>query len=185
MAAAEHLRSASDELLAIRAADGDVAAFEVLARRHHRRLRAYAWRLTSSSADADDAVQNALVLAWQRLPTLREPAAVRSWLMRVVARCATDILRRRSPMDDIDAVVDVAASSPDPVRAAEVADAIEALGAALATLPTLQRLCWVLREVGGESYGGIAEQLGVPSSTVRGALARARTTLATAMEEWR
>lgn len=57
--------------------------------------------------------------------------------------------------------------------------------APLATLPTLQRLCWVLREVGGESYGGIAEQLGVPSSTVRGALARARTTLATAMEEWR
>lgn len=183
--ARDRLAAASDELLAVRAADGDVDAFEVLARRHQRLMRAYAWRLTSSDADADDAVQNALVLAWQRLPTLREPAAVRGWLMRVVGRCATDMVRRRHPMDDIDVVSEPATADLQPDDRAELSGALGSLAEALETLPPTQRVCWVLREMGGESYRDIAEQLGTNVSTVRGALARARATLTTAMEGWR
>ncbi len=184
-ASPSRLESVEDELLAVRAADGDVVAFEVLTRRHLRMMRAYARRLTSSGADADDAVQNALLLAWQRLPTLREPAAVRGWLMRITGRCATDLVRRRHPVGDLDAVVDASAPDPEPDERAETNDALRALAVALAELPPLQRMSWVLREVGGESYGEIAGQLGVPVSTVRGALARARQSLMISMEEWR
>lgn len=179
------LHAASDELLTIRAADGDVAAFEVLVRRHLPTMRAYAWRLTSSDADADDAIQNALVLAWQRIGTVRDPAAARSWLMRVVGRCAVDLVRRRHPTDDIEAVPEPHSSLGRPDQAAELDGALAALATALDALPVLPRLCWVMREIGGESYGEIADQLGTSTATVRGALARARRSLTDAMEEWR
>lgn len=179
------LEQAPDALLAERATDGDTAAFAVLARRHHRMLRAYAWRLTGSAADADDALQNGLLLAWQRLPRLHEPAAVRSWMATIVGRCATEIVRRRRPTVDLDAASEVASREPAPERAAQSADAMRALAVALQGLPDGQRLAWVLREIGGESYGEIAGQLGTTPTAVRGLLARAREKLQREMEAWR
>lgn len=66
-----------------------------------------------------------------------------------------------------------------------VREGVAALGAALRELPEAQRECWVLREMGGYSYDEIAAELGVPVSTVRGLLARARGFLITRMEAWR
>ncbi|WKK73348.1 sigma-70 family RNA polymerase sigma factor [Rathayibacter oskolensis] len=73
-------------------------------KRHQSILRAYAWRLTGSQADASDAVQNALITVWAQLPQLKEPASVRSWMMRIVSRSSVDLLRQRRPTDDVDAV---------------------------------------------------------------------------------
>jgi len=179
------LESASDALLAERSAEGDVRAFEVLVKRHQSILRAYAWRLTGSQADASDAVQNALITVWSQLPQLKEPASVRSWMMRIVSRSSVDLLRQRRPADDVDAVEHPAAKEPGPFEAAERSDAMKALAAALADLPESQRQCWLLREVGGESYGEIAEHLGITPTAVRGKLARARESLVVAMEDWR
>ncbi|AJM78306.1 RNA polymerase sigma 70 [Rathayibacter toxicus] len=179
------LEAASDALLAGRSAEGDVRAFEVLVKRHHSILRAYAWRLTGSSTDASDAVQNALITVWARLPQLKEPASVRSWMMRIVSRASVDLLRQRHPTDDVDALEHPVAREPGPCESVEQSHAMEALAAALAQLPESQRQCWLLREVGGESYGGIAEHLRLTPTAVRGKLARARESLVAAMEDWR
>jgi RNA polymerase sigma-70 factor (ECF subfamily) len=62
---------------------------------------------------------------------------------------------------------------------------LDALNAALQTLTPEQRSVWVLKEVGGNSYEEIAEQVGASVATVRGRLARARQALLERMEEWR
>lgn len=124
------LDSATDALLAERSAEGDVRAFEVLVKRHQSILRAYAWRLTGSQADASDAVQNALITVWAQLPQLREPASVRSWMMRIVSRSSVDLLRQRHPTDDVDAVEHPASREPGPFETAERSDAMRALARA-------------------------------------------------------
>lgn len=186
---APSLAEASDGLLARRAADGDARAFEVLLRRHLGLMTAYAVRLTSSKHDASDAVQEASVAIWRELPNLTTPDAVRGWMMRIVSRKAFDLMRARKPSDDIDDEA-VSARLPvddhgDPARIAQTDDAMAGLRRALDRLPPLQRQSWILREVGGESYGEIAEHLGITTTAARGQLARARETLTTEMEAWR
>ncbi len=189
--AAQHqLDLVPDALLAGRAADGDTAAFEALARRHGPLMRATARRLTGSLADADDVVQETLVQAWKQLDSLRDPAAVKGWLLRIVGSRSIDHLRKRrnhADLGDVENTVD--ATSPpknkDPETNAVNSSRIEALKAALAKLPEEQRRCWVLKEFNDQSYEEIELTLNISPASVRGRLARARITLARTMEEWR
>ena len=180
------LTEAADAVLASRAAEGDERAFEVLLRRHLGLMTAYVTRLTSSRADATDAVQEASITIWRELPTLETPAAVRGWMMRIVSRKAFDLIRSRRLTDDVDDL-ELASATPtaDPERLAASNDAMGALRAALDRLPASQRQVWALREVGGESYTEIAERTGTTVTAVRGQLARARETLTREMEAWR
>ncbi len=93
--APDHFDLVPDALLAGRAADGDTAAFEALARRHGPLMRACARRMTGSHADADDVVQESLVQAWKQLDTLRDGDAVKSWLLRITGSRSIDHVRRR------------------------------------------------------------------------------------------
>ncbi|MET3922464.1 sigma-70 family RNA polymerase sigma factor [Arthrobacter sp. UYEF20] len=180
------LAAASDALLAERAGDGDTAAFEALARRHGPLMRAYARRLTGSLADADDVVQEALMHCWSQLPALRDPAAVRGWMMRITARCAINVLRRRTYDTALDEETRAAADpAPGPESAAVTVSSMTALATALGRLPEVQRQCWVLRKMGGQSCEEISRTLGISTESVRGRLARARTTLIKEMEAWR
>jgi len=179
-----------DAVLAGRAADGDTAAFETLARRYGPHLRASARRLTGSYADADDVVQEVLVQAWQQLDTLREPAAVKAWLLRLTGSRSIDLLRRRrnhatltGPEDDQPA--DTVSPGAGPETAVVAGAGIRSLKAALSTLPEEQRRCWILKEINGQSYEEIARTLNISPASVRGRLARARITLVREMEDWR
>ncbi|MGP4033309.1 RNA polymerase sigma factor [Pseudarthrobacter sp. 1C304] len=180
-----------DALLAGRAADGDTAAFEALARRHGPLMRASARRLTGSLADADDVVQESLMQAWRQLDTLRDPAAVKGWLLRITGTRSIDHLRRRRLHADVTEVEDSVEvgtgrqGSADPESAAVSGSRVEALKAALAALPEEQRRCWVLKEFNDQSYEDIARTLNISTASVRGRLARARITLAREMEAWR
>jgi RNA polymerase sigma-70 factor (ECF subfamily) len=179
------LDDAPDRILAGRAADGDLRAFEVLVRRHGPLMRAYATRLLGSNSESDDVVQETFITAWTKLPTLTDLSVVKSWLVRIVNRTAIDRLRARH--DDRE-LLDWEGETPaheGPERQAEATSQREHLKGALDRLPEAQRQCWVMKEVGGFSYDEIADELGVPPSTVRGLLARARKTLIREMEEWR
>ncbi|MBF4458958.1 MULTISPECIES: RNA polymerase sigma factor [unclassified Pseudoclavibacter] len=178
------LAEAPDALLVARARDGDQRAFEVLIRRHWGLMIATAIRLLSSRADAEDAVQDACIVAWKRLDLLREPSAVRAWLVQIAARKATDLLRKRKFEQDIDDVEAPAAKDLGPSAQLELNAKLDAASRILGTLPELQRQCWVLKETAGFTYAEIAEQLETNTSTVRGALSRARLALLRGMEEW-
>jgi len=188
--AQQQLDLVPDALLAGRAADGDTAAFEALARRHGPLMRATARRLTGTLADADDVVQESLMQAWKQLDQLRDPAAVKSWLLRIVGTRSIDHLRKRRnhlALDDLENHVDAPSGqrTPDPESTAVNASRVDALKSALARLPEEQRRCWVLKEFNDLSYEEIALTLNISPASVRGRLARARIALARTMEEWR
>ncbi|MCZ2401640.1 sigma-70 family RNA polymerase sigma factor [Paenarthrobacter sp. Z7-10] len=147
-------------------------------------MRGYARRITGSFADADDAVQESLLQAWTKLGDLSEPNAVRGWMMRITANASINLVRRRKSTTSIDAVEDPADPAPTPETAALTATGMTALTAALARLPEEQRHCWVLKEMGNQSYEEIARTLGITSDSVRGRLSRARATLLKEMEAW-
>jgi len=188
--AQQQLDLVPDALLAGRAADGDTAAFEALARCHGPLMRATARRLTGTLADADDVVQESLMQAWKQLDQLRDPAAVKSWLLRIVGTRSIDHLRKRRnhlALDDLENHVDAPSGqrTPDPESTAVNASRVDALKSALARLPEEQRRCWVLKEFNDLSYEEIALTLNISPASVRGRLARARIALARTMEEWR
>jgi len=188
--AQQHLDLVPDALLAGRAADGDTAAFEALARRYGPLMRATARRLTGTMADADDVVQETLMQAWKQLDSLREPAAVKGWFLRIVATRSIDHLRKRRNHEALDDMENRngAPGGPrtqDPESSAVNASRVAALKSALAQLPEEQRRCWVLKEFNEMSYEEIALTLNISPTSVRGRLARARIALARTMEEWR
>lgn len=181
-----NLADASDELLADRAGDGDLRAFETLIRRHQALLTVTARRVLGSTSDVDDIVQDTIMTAWRQLPGLINTAAVKGWLVRITTRKAIDRIRARRDHDDItDHENTLHDTAVTPERSAEALSRSEAITAAVNALPVDQRRCWVLKEMADYSYTDISEELGIPVSTVRGALSRARKSLMRDLEEWR
>ncbi|MFI0259297.1 RNA polymerase sigma factor [Streptomyces sp. NPDC017056] len=177
----------SDALLAVRAGEGDEGAFEVLVRRHSAQLLRLATRLLGSRTDAEDAVQDAFVSAWRRIPEFRGDASFPTWMYRIVTNRCLNLLRARRPTQDLGSVPEPSAPehASSPVRAAESTAAVEALTRAMAGLTPEQRACWVLRELHALPYEGIAEVVGISHQAVRGRVFRARRYLTEAMGAWR
>ncbi len=180
-----------------RAQDGDLAAFETLVRHYQGPLFRLALRLLSDRGEAEDALQDALVQIWRRLPSLSDPQAFRRWAYQVMTRRCVSLLRARArravapvPQEDLvevtpDQVASGAGRTEDPAAAAQYQAQLRGLDMALRALPDEQRACWVLRELHELSYPEIAYAMNLPVSTVRGRLSRARQNLVKEMEAWR
>nr|WP_313957254.1 sigma-70 family RNA polymerase sigma factor [Curtobacterium pusillum] len=182
---ADALASLSDASLVERSADGDTVAFGVLIRRYGPHMRAYAARILGhGDGEADDAVQEAALQAWQRIDRVDDPDRVRNWLFRIAANKALDRLRRRHPHLELEAVAESVDDRPvDDVVSARLQ--VQELARIVQALPDGPRAVWVMREIGGASYAEIAEATGMPQATVRGVLARTRRRVLEQMEGWR
>lgn len=189
-----------ERVLVLRAQDGDTAAFEQLVDRHQGRLFRIAFMVVGDRQEAEDLVQETLVLAWRRLHLLDEPAAFRGWVARICSRSATDLVRRRArratapaASEDLEPALESSAetgrggpaATPDPARSALVNAQMDDLARVLETLDPAMRLCWVLREIDGMSYREISTAVDASEPTVRGRIARARARIVEEMKEWR
>jgi RNA polymerase sigma-70 factor (ECF subfamily) len=171
----------ADEELVCRARGGDGWASEALYRRHVAGVMRLATLLLRRRADAEDAVQDAFVIALTRLDSLREPAAFGAWVARIAANCARDQLRRRRVLgwfgidrrDDDAGLEQLAAADASPEQRAELA----LLDRALAAMPHGERVAWTLRFVEGWPLAEIAEALGVSLATTKRRLAAAQEKL--------
>lgn len=173
-----------DQTLVVRAQEGDVRAFEVLARRHQAALYRLAVRVMGDAGEAEDALQEALLDAWRRIGRFRGESAFSTWMYRVVTNRCLGMLRRRRPVP-VDELDERAVAPDSPERSAELDAGLAALGAALRGLNDDLRICWVLREFEGLGYAEIAEITGASENAVRGRIHRARTRLAEVMRPWR
>src|SRR2546427_3692920 len=81
-----------------RAGDGD--AFRALVERHSRSIFRLAFRMTGNEHDAEDVVQETFLKAYRKLPGFEERAQFGSWVHRIAANCAYDLLRARVRHDD-------------------------------------------------------------------------------------
>jgi len=152
-----------------RAAAGDRSAFGLLVEGEWDRLVRLA-RSVVGDADAEDAVQDALLRAWRALPGLRQPESFRAWIARVVLRRCFRCNRRRP------ALLPLAAAGEPPVRpGVEAGLDVERL---LGALAPRQRAVLHLTVVEGLSDREIGDLLGITAGSVRAHRRRARTALA-------
>jgi RNA polymerase sigma-70 factor (TIGR02960 family) len=189
-----------DAALIDRARGGDRVAFEAVVAPHRRALRAHAYRMLGSPDDADDVVQDALLRAWQAFAGFEARATVKTWLYRIVTRCAIDAARsrpRRWRADDVDGPAATAAAIrgdaamtddewllpfPDggagdigPGARYDLAQSLSlAFCAALQAMPPRQRAVLLLRDVVGMSAAETAETLDDTVSAVNALLDRSR-----------
>ncbi|WGW12321.1 RNA polymerase sigma factor [Saxibacter everestensis] len=186
-----------EDALVARAQDGDLDAFERLVDAYQGRIFRLGYRMLANREEAEDVVQDTLIAAWRKLPTLASPGAFSGWVYQVATNRCFDLLRQRStrPSDATDPsdLVEAAnsdlptrsAGSSDPAHEAEITAQMTDLARLLKKIPPEQRACWLLREVHGRSYAEIAHILSIEQSTVRGRIARARIQLAEGMTPWR
>jgi RNA polymerase sigma-70 factor (ECF subfamily) len=170
--------------LVVRAQEGDVRSFEILARRHQAALYRLAVRVLGDPGEAEDALQEGLLDAWRRIGRFRGDSAFSTWMYRVVTNRCMSVLRTRRPVP-VDRLDESAAASDSPERSVELDAGMVALGEALRGLRDELRVCWVLRELEGLGYTDIAHITGASEDAVRGRIHRARVQLAEVMRPWR
>src|SRR5438874_12839218 len=112
-----------------RARQGDSDAFRALVERHSRSVFRLAYRMTGNEQDAEDVVQESFLRAYRQLGRFEARANFGTWLYRIVANCAVDLMRtrwRRHEQKDRETgdgwMETAAAELPGPERLAESAE---------------------------------------------------------------
>ena len=155
---------------------GDRNAFSELVQQHRAGVINLIYRICGDGQIAEDAAQNAFIQAWQNLNQYKPKYAFRSWIYRIAANAAIDLLRREVDSLDIDGIqlpsktVRPEASVENDERSAQIQNAVLAL-------PYASRVVLILREYEGLSYRQISETLEIPLGTVMSRLNYARNLL--------
>lgn len=126
--------------------------------------------LLGNATEAEDAIQDALVVAWQSFDQLRDPTKFAGWFDRIVANGCRDRLRRRNTVRFIPIATDLDPAGRDPFQAFLERDA---LLAGLDRLTPDERLAVVLRFWADLPLEAIADRLDWPLGTVKSRLHRA------------
>lgn len=176
-----------DYALLRRMARGDEAALEELIRRQERRLYYLAFRLLKDPLEAEDALQEVFLKAYEHAGSFQPTSTVKAWLNRITANHCLNRLRGRAPLDSLDdeaRATPVASTGPTPLEALEGADLSRRLEGLLATLPENQSRALILKRFGDLSYQEIAEVMGVSPDAVDGLIKRARQFLRRALKDY-
>ena len=186
--------------LARRVAGGDVQAFERLLRRFNRSLFRVARAIVKDDAEAEDALQEAMLSAYRSMSTFRGDSRMSTWLVRIVANEALGRLRLRArrgavlplhadapDLAEFDLPAEAASvSAPpstrqDPERAAMQIEMRRLLESRIDALPDVFRVVFVLRALEEMNVEETAACLGIQPATVRTRFFRAKSLLREAL----
>jgi RNA polymerase sigma-70 factor, ECF subfamily len=181
---------ASDDLDLVHASkNGDVAAFEQLVKRYDRKLFRIAQHVTHNWEDAEDAVQEAFLKAFQHLGEFREESKFSTWLIRITLNQSLMKVRKQrrsikevSLAEDFQAggdmlPMEVADWAPDPEQLYRASELRDILIKALRELRPILRAVFVLRDIEGFSTAQTAEVLNLSHTAVKARLWRGRLQL--------
>ncbi len=141
---------------------------------------AYSW--CHNRALADDLVQDAMVKALKNARQLKDTAAIKGWLSKILANCWYDHLRRTHETVDLDNLpYGEALSVGDGIEKQDIVSRVRAM---IAELPVGQRQVITLVDLAGFSYIEIAEILDIPVGTVMSRISRARNALRTKLADY-
>jgi RNA polymerase sigma-70 factor, ECF subfamily len=174
-----HARTAMQRDLVERARGGDRDAFAILAAGSIGRLFNLAQLMLRDRDLADDAVQEALVLAWRDLRGLRDLDGFDAWLRRVLVRCVYREANRERRRSTRTVQVSEIPSHPDTARHVENRDALDR---GFRRLRPEHRAVLVLHHYLGFSDDEAAHALSVPAGTIKSRLHRATSALRAELE---
>jgi RNA polymerase sigma-70 factor (ECF subfamily) len=180
---------ASNDLDLVHASkNGDVAAFEQLVKRYDRKLLRIAQSVTHNTEDAQDAVQEAFLKAFQNLGQFREESLFSTWLFRITVNQSLTKLRKQRAIrevsldedfqEDVDMLpMEVIDWAPSPEQLYWASELRDILISALKELPPALRTVFVLRDIEGLSTNQTAEVLSLSQTAVKARLWRVRLQL--------
>src|SRR5688572_8084149 len=160
----ERMDAPDDAQVVARARNGDGEAFRTLVERHSRALFHLAYRITGNEPEAEDVVQETFVRAWKALDRFEARAQVGSWLHRIAANAALDVVRARRrhgdrpagvTEDGADPMDSIASDLPSPERIAAGTEVGRRVRAAMAQLTPNERAAFVLRHFEDQSIDEI------------------------------
>jgi RNA polymerase sigma factor (sigma-70 family) len=172
------LVSFSDTELVCRARARQPEAFAILVHRHRGLVEGMCRRMLGTGPAAEDAYQDAILLAFVNLDRLRRPASFVSWLGGIALNACRRSIRSRAIQ--LAAVSDgrfPPAGEGDPADVVEAAELTDLVRRAVAGLPRAQRDAVVLFYLSGLTYAEVAQELGVEISAVKARLHKARAAL--------
>jgi RNA polymerase sigma-70 factor (ECF subfamily) len=181
----------SDRRAVTQVVNGDGNAFQSLVERHSKYVFHVAYRLTGSSQDAEDVVQETFLKAYRQLSRFEARADFRTWLHRIAVNCAIDYIRARRSREigqDVPDLEDAAASDgnagaqPSPHRMALSAQIDERVREAMKGLTPMERAAFMLRHVEGRPIREVAAALGLKSEATKNSIFRAVRKMRAALE---
>jgi RNA polymerase sigma-70 factor (ECF subfamily) len=171
--------------------NGDVDAFEVLVKKHQKRMLNIAYRIIGSYEDACEVVQDAFVSAFKGIKNFEERAKFSTWLYTIVINLSRNRLkqlelksyREDSSLDDpvltndSQITVEPVSDEPSILEKLEKRDVQQKVQECIHALDNESREVIVLRDIQGFSYNEISDMLKIPEGTVKSRLFRARDSL--------
>lgn len=134
------------------------------------------YSILRNDADCADAMQDALLHAWEKRTTLKRIECFRAWMMRILINCCYNTLRKRKrwilyPIDEIDEALIY--TMPEPIALLEEIE----------LLPSVLRLTIVLYYIDGYSVQEISDLTGTPTGTIKSRLKSGRDRLCMRIRE--
>lgn len=172
-------RTASEADLLDWARAGDEEAFRRLIEPQRDVLYSVCYRIVGNQADAQDAVQAALLSAWRNLDRFQGRSKLSTWLYRIAHNAALATVRKKVPTPASDLVTDRASTR----STTGSVDEVHTVRWALARIPPDFRAALVLREYHDLTYQEIAEIQGIKVETVKTRIARGRQAVAALIEQ--
>ena len=180
----------SDEELMARIAGSDSQAFEILVRRHQRRILNLIYRSIGDRMQAEDVAQDVFLRVWRAAEDYEPKSKFTTWVYRIAVNLCLDALKathRKQPFvhfyasaenpGENDEVLNGCNSAPSPEELLIAAEESRRIFAALQGLPTNQRLAVILTKFDGLSYDDISRILECSVAAVESLLVRAKKTL--------
>jgi RNA polymerase sigma-70 factor (ECF subfamily) len=161
---------------------GDRDAFRVLMDRHLPTVLRMTYRVTRNAVDAEEAAQEAFLLAYKKLSSFREQSAFGTWVYRIAMNCSLNLVERRS-RDLAWGAVTIEPGSPSeniavsrgltPEAALLQNEALRRRERAMLTLTPMERTAFILRHMEEQPIQVIADALGVQHNSAKQAIFRA------------
>jgi RNA polymerase sigma-70 factor, ECF subfamily len=179
----------ADQAVVEKARSGDGEAFRVLVERHSRGLFRLSFRMTGNESDAEDVVQETFLRAYRQLGKFDGRASFGTWLYRIAANCALDMVRARQRRGEqapaepgADWLLSIASEDPRPDRLAMSDQVRRRVAEAMDELSPAERTAFVLRHFEGMCMEEVSRALGCQTGAAKHSVFRAVQKLRRALE---
>ena len=168
----------------------DKLDFDTLFKMHYNDILRLAFFITTDRILAEDVAQEALLIVYDKLHTLKDKSKFKYWLNKIVINCANQVLKKNSKyiytenIEFINDVLNVDIDKNDPLYIMEEKELNRFIYSAIASLGDLERKIFVLRYFEKYSFKEIADTLEINASTARTIVFRGKKLLENKLEQY-